>query len=243
MKINPINKLWHKLSFFAMLSLSIISCQTEEISKVERWNVFELSFQGPSDENPYMDNTIDAIFTNGSQTIMAPGFYDGNGIYKVRFSPDQLGDWSYVTQSNVEELSNQSGSFQCIKPTCHNHGPLKIVNTCYMEYADGSPFYSVGTTAYKWTSVKQSIQDQTLKTLADSPFNKIRMCVFPKRYRYGNDTEPCLLPFKKKDSANDPTQPNFEFFQNFDKRVEQLMQLGIQADVILFHPYDDWGYF
>ncbi len=243
MKINPINKLWHKLSLFAMLSLSIISCQTEEISKVERWNVFELSFQGPSGGNPYMDNTIDATFTNGSQTIMAPGFYDGNGIYKVRFSPNQLGDWSYVIQSNVEELSNQSGSFQCIEPTGDNHGPLKIVNTYYLEYADGSPFYSVGTTAYQWTSVKQSIQDQTLKTLTDSPFNKIRMCVFPNRYRYGNDTEPWLLPFKKKDSASDPTQPNYEFFQNFDKRVEQLMQLGIQADVILFHPYDDWGYF
>ena len=41
---------------------------------------------------------------------------------------------------------------------------------------------------------------------------------------------------------NDLTMPNFEFFQNFEHRVEQLMQLGIQADVILFHPYDKWGY-
>jgi hypothetical protein len=36
--------------------------------------------------------------------------------------------------------------------------------------------------------------------------------------------------------------PNYEFFQNFDWRVEQLMEMGIQADVILFHPYDSWGY-
>ena len=30
------------------------------------------------------------------------------------------------------------------------------------------------------------------------------MCVFPKHYSYGNDTEPWMLPFKKKDDENDP---------------------------------------
>jgi hypothetical protein len=117
-----------------------------------------------------------------------------------------------------------------------------VVNTHYLEYADGSPFYAVGTTAYQWTSVKQSVQERTVKTLAASPFNKMRMCVFPKSYSYGNTTEPWTLAFKKKGEANDPSQPNYEFFQNFDKRVRQLMELGIQADVILFHPYDRWGY-
>ncbi len=176
------------------------------------------------------------------ETFTIPGFYDGNGIYKIRFSPDRTGSWSYVTQSNQPKLSNHKGSFQCVKPTGNNHGPLKIVNTYYFKYADGSPFYLVGTTAYQWTSVKQSIQDQTVKTLAKSPFNKIRMCVFPKYYIYGNDIEPWMYPFKRTDSVNDFTQPNFSFFQNFDKRVAQLMALGIQADVILFHPYDKWGY-
>jgi hypothetical protein len=69
------------------------------------------------------------------------------------------------------------------------------------------------------------------------------MCVFPKHYRYGNDVEPWMLPFAKKDSVNDLTQPNYAFFQNFDQRVEQLMKMGIQTDVILFHPYDIWGYY
>ncbi len=242
MRNNLLKNLLRALLMLAIASCLITACQSGESQRVEQWGVYELNLQGPSDGNPYMDNSLDATFSNGSQTVTVPGFYDGKGIYTIRFSPDQTGEWTYVTQSNVAALSDHSGSFQCVEPTGNNHGPLSIVNTHYLEYADGSPFYSVGTTAYQWTSVKQSIQEQTIKTLGESPFNKIRMCVFPKHYSYGNDTEPWMLPFAREDSVNDFTQPNYVFFQNFDKRVQQLMDMGIQADVILFHPYDDWGY-
>lgn len=243
MKNKSLITLSRALSLLAIISCFLTSCQSGEIQIAEQWGVYELSLKGPSDGNPYMDNSLDATFTNGSQTVTVPGFYDGNGTYKIRFSPDRPGRWTYVTRSNLAELSDRSGSFRCVEPTGNNHGPLRIVNTYYLEYADGTPFYSVGTTAYQWTSVKQSIQEQTVYTLAESPFNKIRMCVFPKHYSYGNDTEPWMLPFKKKEGENDPSQPNYEFFQNFDKRVEQLLEMGIQADVILFHPYDNWGYY
>lgn len=217
-------------------------CAAGNAREVQQWAVCELSFKAASEGNPYIDNWLEATFTLGSKSIKVPGFYDGEGIYKIRFSPDMQGYWTYKTQSNLLEISNRNGTIRCIKPAGSNHGPVKIVNTYYFEYADGNPFYSVGTTAYQWTSVKQSIQERTVKTLAVSPFTKVRMCVFPKHYSYGNDTEPWILPFKIKEEKNDPTQPNYEFFQNFDKRVEQLMQMGIQADVILFHPYDSWGY-
>jgi hypothetical protein len=143
----------------------------------------------------------------------------------------------------VPELTDKKGKFRCVPPSGENHGPVRIVNTFYLEYADGAPFYSVGTTAYQWTSVKQSIQDKTIETLAEAPFNKIRMCVFPKWYQYGNQTEPWIYPFKREGVKNDFSQPVYEFFQNFDRRVQQLLEMGIEADVILFHEYDVWGYF
>ncbi|WP_416865743.1 MAG: DUF5060 domain-containing protein [Imperialibacter sp.] len=243
MKKIQTRKIWRAVTLLLVASWLAVSCQSEEpLQTIEQWGVFELDMAGPSEGSPFMDNSFEATFTNGPQTVTVPGFYDGNGSYKIRFSPDEQGRWTYVTRSNQGELNDSKGSFQCIEPNGNNHGPLKIVDTYYFEYADGTPFYSVGTTAYQWTSVKQSIQEKTLNTLAKSPFNKIRMCVFPKSYSYGNDTEPWALPFQKKDSLNDLTQPNYEFFQNFDKRVAQLMGMGIQADVILFHPYDRWGY-
>ena len=34
------------------------------------------------------------------------------------------------------------------------------------------------------------------------------------------------------------------FFQHLEKRIDQLNRLGIEADLILFHPYDKgrWGF-
>jgi hypothetical protein len=215
--------------------------QKEKV-KVEQWNVFEIKLAGPSSGNPYMEVVLSADFSNNEITLRVPGFYDGNGSYCIRFSPDQTGTWTYQTESNVEELANKKGSFICITPTGNNHGPLQIVNTYYLQYADGTPYYGIGTTAYQWTSVKQSIQEKTLQTLEEAPFNKIRMCVFPKAYRYGNETEPWMYPFNRDGGQNDFNQPNYMFFRNFDRRVEQLRDMGIQADVILFHPYDKWGY-
>lgn len=227
----------------AAICVLLAGCNQKNVkTEVEQWDIYEIVLNGPSSGNPYMEVEIAAIFKNNEISLIIPGFYDGNGIYRIRFSPPSRGNWTYQTKSNTKRLENKKGHFLCIPATVKNHGPLKIVNTFYFEYADGTPFYSIGTTAYQWTSVKQSIQEKTIETLARGPFNKIRMCVFPKSYRYGNDTEPFMYPFGRKDSINDFSKPNFEFFQNFDKRLKQLMDLGIQADVILFHPYDRWGY-
>ena len=32
------------------------------------------------------------------------------------------------------------------------------------------------------------------------------------------------------------------FFENLERRIRQLDEMGIQADLILFHPYDRWGF-
>jgi len=216
--------------------------QKKEIN-VEQWDLFEIVLNGPSTGNPYIDVEVVAAFNCGEESVAVPGFYDGNGVYRIRFSPHIQGVWTYKIISNNEDLSESKGKFHCVPPTGDNHGPVKIVNTFYLQYADGTPFYSVGTTAYQWTSVAQHIQAKTLETLTGAPFNKIRMCLFPKSYRYGNDTEPWSYPFEAEGVENNYSRPNYEFFQNFDQRVRQLCELGIEADVILFHPYDKWGYF
>ncbi len=235
-------KIIYRTCLFA--AVFFISCsQQKSIQTVEQWGVFQIDLAFTPTGNPFTDTELNATFSKGENSIKVPGFYDGDGIFRIRFSPNEQGEWSYKTESNLSTLSGKSGKFNCVPPGGNNHGPLKIVNTYYLKYSDETPFYGIGTTAYQWTSVKQSIQEKTIETLASAPFNKIRMCVFPKNYKYGNDTEPWMYPFKRENGQNDFSQPNYEFFQNFDKRVEQLMEMGIQADVILFHPYDIWGYF
>jgi Domain of unknown function (DUF5060)/Protein of unknown function (DUF4038)/Domain of unknown function (DUF5605) len=209
-------------------------------AQTEKWGVYELDFQGVSSGNPYIDVNVSAIFSIGNYSKKVSGFYDGNGVYKIRFSPDSLGKWIYKTSSNNSALSNKSGVFVCVKPSSKNHGFVETFATYHFKYADGKRFYPFGTTSYNWTNQPDSLQEITLKTLANAPFNKIRMCVLPKSYDW-NKVEPPVYPYEgdRKLKKWDFTKPNPLFFQRLEKRIAQLDQLGIQCDLILFHPYDN----
>jgi hypothetical protein len=209
---------------------------------VERWAMFETSFKGPESGNPYVDVQFQATFRIGHRTVEADGFYDGGGTYRIRYMPDSIGEWTYVTKSNRPELDGKTGKFTCVPNVGRNHGPVVVRNTYHFGYADGTPYFPVGTTAYAWAHQGDELEEQTLRTLRDGPFNKMRMCVFPKDYAF-NKNEPQFYPFPR-DAAhrNDFSRFNPEFFHHFEKRVRQLMNLGIEADLILFHPYDRWGY-
>ena len=156
--------------------------------------------------------------------------------------PDRPGVWRYETRSNRRELDGKSGSFECVAPSPGNRGPVRVRNTFHFGHEDGSPYFPFGTTCYVWTHQPEELQERTLATLKASPFNKVRMCVFPKHYDF-NRKEPPRHPFLKGEGGKpDFTRFNPEFFRHFERRVGDLRALGIEADVILFHPYDRWGY-
>ena len=227
----------------AMACFTVLGAKAE--SSVEQWGVFEVALPGPTNGNPFLDVKFAAKFKQGDRTVTAEGFYDGNGVYRVRFMPEKPGEWRYETVSSVRALNGRKGEFTVVKPTADNHGPVRVANTYHFAYADGSPYEELGTTCYVWQLQAEALQEQTLKTLAGSPFNKIRFCVFPKRYTW-NTNEPIFYPFAGNPSATnwDFKQFNVKYFQHLEERVADLQKLGIEADVILFHPYDEghWGF-
>lgn len=214
------------------------------MNEVERWGIFELSLNGPSDGNPFTDISLSAVFSQDNTTLNINGFYDGNGIYKIRFMPMKEGNWSYTTQSNYEGLNHISGTILCLPPSKDNHGLVQVHNQYHFAYADGTPFFPFGTTCYAWIHQSRELQEQTLETLKNSCFNKVRMCVFPKNYS-NNSNEPDLYPFQGTAPCDwNFTKFNPEFFRHLEQQLLKLMQLGIEADLILFHPYDKghWGF-
>jgi len=214
------------------------------MQSVEQWGVFELELHAEPAGNPFTDVDFKARFQRGHRAILVDGFYDGDGVFRVRFMPDVQGTWCYETQSDCAELNGQVGEFTCTAPSEGNHGPVHVADRYHFRYADGTAYYPVGTTCYAWAHQGDELEEQTLRTLSTAPFNKLRMCVFPKRYTY-NQNEPVYYPFERgADGAWDFTRFDPEFWRHFEKRVGQLMSLGIEADLILFHPYDGgaWGF-
>ncbi|MDD3321055.1 MAG: DUF5060 domain-containing protein [Paludibacter sp.] len=242
MKIEKsVNKMLLK-SLFVLVLLSFTAMASAAKCTVKKWDVYNVELKGPTVGNPFADVQLSAVFKNGQKELKVPGFYDGNGKYIIRFSPDATGKWSYETKSNVAELNGKKGSVKCVKPSKSNHGPVVEDKTFYVKYADGTPCFSVGTTCYQWISQSKELQDLTMKTLASAPFNKIRMCIFPKWYIY-NRTEPAMAAYANvTDTTYDFTKFNPAFWQNMEKRIVELGKLGIVADIVLFHPYDKWGF-
>jgi hypothetical protein len=212
-----------------------------QLPKVEKWDIFELELRAPVVGNPFIGTELHAVFENGSHRYEVEGFYDGDGIYRIRFMPDAEGIWRYETLSNRKALHGQKGQFLCTPASPGNHGPVRVRNRYHFEYADGTPFYPFGTTCYGWLFEPESLRQKTLRTLSQSPFNKVRFLVLPA-YDEAYVTGPKRLahfPFEGSPPDGwDFSRFDPEFFRQLEWGVAKLRDLGIEADLIIFRPYD-----
>ena len=232
----------------SLLIALVTSLASAQETQVEQWDIFELSLSVPATSNPFVGVTFTAVFEKDDQRFEPEGFYDGNDVFKVRFMPNQPGTWTYQTKSNYSALDGRKGTFNCTPPSAGNHGPVRVRKQYHFGYADGTSFRPFGTTIYEWSYQPEAQQRKTLDTLKSSPFNKARFLVIPNyrnEYHKGGSLELDCFPFvgHSRDTW-DFSRFNPVFFQRLEKNVARLRDLGIQADLILFRPYDNarWGF-
>lgn len=235
------------------------------MDRYERWETVEVCVRGTAEGNPFAERMVEGIFRSAQETKTVSGFYDGTdtdgaGRYIVRFMPSFEGIYQYEIRGNFAG-NVFTGSFEVVPAAGNNRGPVGVREKYHFSYADGTPFYEIGTTCYAWAHQPEELQEQTLRTLAESPFNKIRFCVFPKHYDY-NLYEPVSYPYEgtpcgiggmDRDNFEqwrpDSPENHWDFrrfnpvhFRILEQRIRDLQELGIEADLILFHPYDRWGF-
>lgn len=158
---------------------------------MRQYETFELRFSGTPPEGDYARIGLTAEFVCGEKKKTVKGFYDGGGQYVVRFLPDTAGDYVWRVRGAVEA----EGNTRC-EAAVGSRGMVRASGT-HFEYQDGSLFIPFGTTVYALASQKDSLVEETLNSLSHSPFNKIRMCVFPKHYDY-NHNEPPFYAFESR---------------------------------------------
>ncbi len=220
----------------------------------EQFRIFEADLTGTDQGNPYKDIWLKADFMNDSEKIEVNGFYCGNGNYKVRFMPAKPGKWTAVTRSNDPALDKMELVCDCMPAKEGNHGRVLLKSEIrprsisseednyHFSYEDGTRFQPFGTTCYAWINQPEAIQEQTLETLKNSCFNKVRMCIFPKFYTYNTVNPPCYAFEGNEEDGFDLSRFYPEFWDKLEKCISRLDELGIEADVILLHPYDKWGF-
>ena len=71
------------------------SARISAVGPAEQWSVTELTIEGPSHGNPFVDVELSAEFTSeAGRHISVGGFYDGEGAYRIRFQAPSAGTWT-----------------------------------------------------------------------------------------------------------------------------------------------------
>lgn len=202
---------------------------------MKQYEVFELVLNGQPPEGAEALAEVNAVFSLDGQEKEVKGFYDGNGVYKVRFLPEKCGVYSWKVSGAVVD----EGTEECVPGD--GHGLVRAEKTHFV-YEDGRRYIPFGTTIYALVHQEDALVRETMESLKKAPFNKVRHCVFPKSYEFNQNEPPCFAFEKDGDGKWDVNRPNYKFWERLEKAILELADMGIETDLILFHPYDRWGF-
>ena len=141
-------------------------------AEVPRFGKFEIiAFVNSASSNPFdpQEITLDAEFVSPSgETKVCPGFFytptpSASGEWRVRFSPDEEGawTWSLVVKSPAGSTSSERGHMECTASP--DAGPIRVCkeNPTYFENANGSFYYPIGHNI-AWNSLEEYRQQFAL---------------------------------------------------------------------------------
>ncbi len=158
------------LSIFPLFLTSPSDAAGKEIGDIgsfDKWAKIEISMTGPDSIGTGIPNPfsvfVDVMFTGPSgQKYIVPGFYNGDGgdglngnIWMVRFSADEIGSWTFISQSTNSQLDGYVGSFMvndvsANAPDFYRWGRLEYTGTAtnkirYLKFRDGPYWLKAGS--------------------------------------------------------------------------------------------------
>ena len=213
-------------------------------SVMKQYELFQIRMTGSVMSEDYVNVPVKAEFTLGGKTTEVKGFYIGENTFAVRFLPMETGLCTYRIEFPGQDgqVENITGREEVLPAEPGVHGPVQAKGVSFF-YADGSRYLPFGTTVYALPAQPAERIEETLETLEKAPFNKLRLCVFPKYFDF-NREEPELFPFERGEGERkwNVRRPCPAFWDRLDGILSRLNDTGIEADLILFHPYDCWGF-
>ena len=147
------------LSALAALPLTaVLLAHGQTPRDVPRWGVFDAAFTSSrASDNPFQETELLVTFTGpGAKAQTVRGFWDGGQTWRVRFSPDATGEWTYTTRAVPESdagLHGQQGTFRVVAPAgttaFDRHGPVRVAaSRTHLEHADGTAFFWLADTTW-----------------------------------------------------------------------------------------------
>jgi hypothetical protein len=226
-------------------------------TRVKKYEPFEATLVSSiKHENPYTDVTLEADLRgpDGKRTTL-PGFWDGNGTWRIRFAPTRVGTWTWRTRSNDSEMHGQEGEIECVAEDASSGGflvtdtspayqhhyllsdrsrylPVMIADTIHYnkwENASGSSGTILAAQSTSAESPQFLAFQKHIDDLALSGFNRIwgGYLLDPVDFEKGKQSNGGGKPFL--DDNLDHLNP--AYFRAMDKRVAYCNAKGIVPDI------------
>ena len=237
------------MKFSLQLVWMLLAATLTAAPTIEQYHSHDFTFAASEPGNPF-DITLTGDFTGpAGARLTVPGFYNGDGTWKIRFSPNRLGEWSLRTTSSLPALHGKVESgILCISNTSPNlHGVLKVdaAHPYHFVYEDGTRYFLLGYEAdWLWapemTDPKRPIMHHLINQMAARGFNHVLVNVYAhdtswlpgksNDYDYGPAE---IFPWEGTNQKPDHSRLNPKFFQAYDGMMEALRDKGIVAHIML----------
>ena len=214
---------WRPLLILLLTSLPSLAASLPSCSSSARtFSLCELDFDWRDGELPaglsaYKDELLTVEFRSPhADTYLIRAFWDGGQTLRIRFSPLQAGTWTYRITSQIKRLDNQEATFNAADSG--RPGFVGVANLRHWWTTNKQPhlWLAAGTPP---PSVDQTAFDSWLDARKHDGFTHIRSTLIVSGAQ--------LKPF------NAPFEPNFAYFTALDKRLLDIDDRGLTADLII----------
>ncbi len=222
------------MSPFLFLALAAVAPSADE--SVNLWQRYEAAFTAAEDTSPDADFAVEFTSPSGRRRSVA-GFWDGGRTWRVRFLPDEEGDWRYRSRAKpATGLDGRAGRFACRKPTGRvsnpllKHGPVVVApDGRHLEHLDGTPFFWLADTVWNGPALSTAddwhayLEDRAKKHFSAVQFNAL--C--PWR------AAPTDADGKTAFSGEKRVRVNPDYFRRLDARLDAINAQGLLAAPVL----------
>jgi len=231
-----------------MLLLATLSGALQAAVTVELRHPHDFILHAKATGNPFDVPVAAEVSGPNAMRMRIPGFYDGDGIWKVRFSPAATGNWTLRTVSPVAELNGRVEESLAVANRNPNiHGALQIDPThpFHFRFQDGTRFFLMGYEAdWLWGADMLDPSRKLMRRLIDQisarGFNYVLVNVYAHDTRWcpGKVNEwdfgpPALYAWEGSNEQPDHSRLNPRFFKIYDGMMQALLEKGVIAHIML----------
>lgn len=225
-----------------------ISSPKNQVS-TQRWHPHDWEFRLDTHiDHPFQVKFSATVTSPNGKQFLLPGFYDGDNVWKLRVSADELGMWKMVTHSDQPQLNGKSSEWNCVEnsnPRVHGKLHIDAEHPQHFVYEDRERFFMLAYECdWLWALDWQRAELRTVHTFLDriaaSGFNYLILNTYAHDTRWRAGTTgpddfgpPPMYAWGGSNASPDHSRLNTAYWQHYDRIIHALFERGMVAHVML----------